>query len=124
MEVEYIGKTMVATTVIQSRNLFYKLQISKTISKNVAVIYAKNQGAIKLVEISIFNKQSKYIVIQYYYIKDFIQLGKVFLEYKKMQEMIADCLIKSLDLILFIKFMKCQSLIIETEAEQDQKIIG
>lgn len=56
MEVEYVGKTMVVTTIIWSRNLFYKLQISGSISKNVIVIYTNNQGAIKLVESSIFDK--------------------------------------------------------------------
>ena len=46
-EAEYVGQTM-AATIMWSRNLLHELQVSGTVPKNATVIYADNQGAIKL----------------------------------------------------------------------------
>lgn len=59
-------------TIIWSQNLFHELQISGIVSKNEIIIYIDNQGAIKLVENPIFQKQSKHIIIKYHYTKDLI----------------------------------------------------
>lgn len=71
---------MTATTVIWSQNLLYELQMSGTIPKNAILIYVDNQGGIKLVENLIFQKQSKYIVVKYYYTSYLFQSGEITLE--------------------------------------------
>ena len=120
-EAEYVGQTMAATSVMWSRNLLHELQISGTVPKNATVIYADNQGAIKLAENPIFQKRSKHIAVKYHYTRDLIQTGEIALEYKKTQEMIADGLTKPLGPIAFKEFVKCLGLMTEVEAEHNSK---
>ena len=124
-EAEYVGQTMAATTVMWSRNLLHELQIRGTAPKNATIIYADNQGAIKLAENPIFQKRSKHIAVKYHYTRDLIQSGEITLQYKKTQEMIADGLTKPLGPIAFKEFVKCLGLTTEAEAvaakEAEQK---
>ena len=53
-EAEYMGQTMTATQTMWTRGLLKELQIKGTIPKNATVIFADNQGAIKLAENPIF----------------------------------------------------------------------
>lgn len=46
------------------------------------VIYADNQGAIKLAENPVFQKRSKHIAVKYHYTRDLIWQGEIGLEYK------------------------------------------
>lgn len=107
---------MTATTIIWSQNLFYELQIKRTIIKNARIIYADNQEAIKLAKNLVFQKHSKHIAIKYYYTSDFIKSREIILQYKKMQEMIANGLTKSLGPIAFKEFVKCLGLMTKAEA--------
>ena len=122
-EAEYVRQTMNATTVMWSQNLLHELRISGTIPKNATVIYADNQGAIKLAKNPIFQKQSKNIAIKYHYTRDIIQAREITLKYKKTKEMIADSLTKPLGPIAFKQFVKCLGLMTEMEADQNQDII-
>ena len=115
---------MAATTVIWSRNLLHELQISGTVPKNATVIYADNQGAIKLAENPIFQKQLKHIAVKYHYTRNLIQAGEITLKYKKTQEMIANGLTKPLGPIAFKEFVKYLDFMTEIEADQNQNIIG
>lgn len=99
-----------------SWNLFYKLQIKRTVLKNATIFYADNQGAINLAENPIFQKRFKHIAIKYHYNKDFIQSREIILQYKKKQELIADGLTKPLGLIGFKEFVKFLGLTTKTEA--------
>lgn len=112
---------MAATTVMWSQNLLHELQISGTVPKNAIVIYTDNQGAIKLAENPIFQKQSKHIAVKYHYTRDLVQSGEITLEYKKTQEMIADGLTKPLGPIAFKKFVKYLGLMTEVEAEYNSE---
>lgn len=66
-----------------SRNLLQELQIAGPVPKNATVIYADNQGAIKLEENPIFQKRSKHIAVKYHYTRDLILSGEITLQYKK-----------------------------------------
>lgn len=118
-EAEYIGQTMAATTIMWSRNLLQELQISGTVLKNATVIYADNQGAIKLAENPIFQKRSKHIAVKYHYNRDLIQSGDITLQYKKTQEMIGDGLTKPWGPVAFKEFIKHLSLTTEAEAAKE-----
>ena len=88
-----------------TRGLLAELQIDGTIPKGATIIYADNQGAIKLAENPIFQRRSKHISIRYHYTRDLIQQGEIKLEYKGTQEMIADGLTKPLGPVAFEKFV-------------------
>ena len=121
-EAEYVGQTMAATTIMWSRNLLHELQITGTIPKNATVIYADNQGAIKLAENPIFKKRSKHIAVKYHYTRDLIQFGEISLQYKKTQEMIADDLTKPLGPIAFKEFVKHLGLTTEADVTKDLEL--
>jgi hypothetical protein len=69
------------------------------------VIYADNQGAIKLTTNSIFQKRTKHIAVKYHYTSNLIQQKEITLQFKLTNEMIADGLTKSLGSIKFQKFV-------------------
>jgi hypothetical protein len=69
------------------------------------VIYADNQGAIKLVNNSIFQKRTKHIAVKYHCTRDLISQGAIKLEYRLTAAMIADGLIKLLGSIQFKRFI-------------------
>ena len=104
-EAEYMGQSMAATQTMWTRGLLAELQIDGTIPKGATIIYADNQGAIKLAENPIFQRRSKHISIRYHYTRDLIQQGEIKLEYKGTQEMIADGLTKPLGPVAFEKFV-------------------
>ena len=101
-----MGQSMAATQTMWTRGLLNELQIDGTIPKGATVIYADNQGAIKLAENPIFQRRSKHISIRYHYTRDLIQKGEIKLEYKSTQDMIADGLTKPLGPIAFEKFVE------------------
>jgi len=105
-EAEYIGQTMAATSTMWTRNLLKELQIKGAIPETATVIYADNQGAIKLANNPIFQKRSKHIAVKYHYTRDLIQQGEVQLEYKGTTDMIADGLTKPLGPTAFAKFVE------------------
>ena len=124
-EAEYMGQSMAATQTMWTRGLLAELQIDGTIPKGATIIYADNQGAIKLAENPIFQRRSKHISIRYHYTRDLIQQGEIKLEYKGTQEMIADRLTKPLDPVAFKKFVDLLGLTsvdtaVSTEKKQDK----
>ncbi len=86
-------------------NEYWKHCFQKKI-KNLIIIYADNQKAIKLINNSIFQKKIKYITIKYYYTRDLINKKIIKLKYRFTNEMITDELIKSLKSKQFKKFVK------------------
>ena len=105
-EAEYMGQTLAATNVMWVRGLLKELEIEGTVPKGATIIYADNQGAIKLAENPVFQKRSKHIAIRYHYIRDLIKQGDISLEYRSTKEMIADGLTKPLGPIAFKEFIK------------------
>jgi hypothetical protein len=95
-----------AINVMWARGLLTEMRIDGTVSdKNSTVIYADNQGAIKLVNNLIFQKRTKHIVVKYHYTRDLISQGAIKLEYRLTAAMIADGLIKPLGSIQFKRFI-------------------
>lgn len=117
-EAEYYGQSMAATGVMWTRGLMKELQIQGAIPKDATVMYADNQGAIKLANNPIFQKRSKHIAIKYHYTRDLIKEGELTLEYRSTQEMIADGLTKPLGTTKFAQFVKMLGL---TSMEKENK---
>lgn len=76
-----MGQILTVTHIMWVQKLLKKLKIKETVLKEEMVIYTNNQGVIKLAENSIFQKQNKYIAIQYYYIQNLIKQGDISLKY-------------------------------------------
>jgi hypothetical protein len=102
-----MGQASAATNVMWARGLLIEMKIDGTVpEKNQpTVIYADNQGAIKLANNSIFQKRTKHIVVKYHYTRDLISQRAIKLEYRPTAEMIADGLIKSLGSVQFKRFI-------------------
>ena len=62
--------------------------------------------------------RSEHTAVKYHYTRDLFQSGEIILEHNKTQEMIAHVLTKLVGPIGFKEFMKCLSLMTETEAEK------
>lgn len=119
-EAEYMGQTMAATQVMWTRGLLKELQIEGTIPKDATVIYADNQGAIKLAQNPIFQRRSKHIAVRYHYTRDLIEQNEIDLEYKNTKEMIADGLTKPLGDIAFKRFVNLLGLTSVEAAMKDR----
>ncbi len=119
-----MGQTLAATNVMWVRRLLKELEIEGTVPKGATVIYADNQGAIKLAENLIFWKRSKHIVIRYHYICDLIKQGDIILKYWSNKEMIADGLTKPLGPIVFKGFIKSLGLTIVQVALADSSKVA
>lgn len=87
-----------------------EIGIEEATPKEATIIYADNQGAIKLAENPVFQKRSKHIAIKYHYTRDLIKQGEIKLEYRPTKEMIADGLTKPLEPIAFLEFRKALGL--------------
>jgi hypothetical protein len=74
--------------------------------KNLIIIYADNQRAIKLVNNPIFQKRTKHITIKYHYTQDLISKRTIKLKYCSTSEMITDELTKPLSSMQFKRFVK------------------
>ncbi len=74
--------------------------------ENPTIIYADNQGAIKLANNPIFQKRTKHIAVKYHYTRDLISKGAIKLEYRPTSEMIADGLTKPLGPGQFKRFVE------------------
>jgi hypothetical protein len=100
-----MSQASAVTNVMWVRKLLNEMRIDDTVSDNSTVIYADNQGTIKLVNNSIFQKRTKHIVVKYHYTKDLISQRAIKLEYRSTATMIADDLIKPLESIQFKRFI-------------------
>lgn len=106
-EAEYVGQAACATSVMWARNMLEELRINEKASNQKAptIIYADNQGAIKLATNPIFQQRTKHIAVKFHYTRDLIQQGEISLEYRPTGEMIADGLTKPLGRVAFGKFV-------------------
>ena len=75
-------------------------------ASNPQVIFADNQGAIKLSKNPEFHNRSKHIDIKYHFVQDSCQKGLIELIYIPTTEMVADILTKSLPRDRHEKHMK------------------
>ncbi len=106
-EAEYMNQANAIINVMWARELLIEMRIDDTVSeKNQStIIYADNQGTIKLINNSIFQKRTKHIVVKYHNTRNLISQKVIKLKYRLIAEMIADGLIKSLESVQFQRFI-------------------
>ena len=68
------------------------------------MIYCDNQSCIQLSENPVLHDRSKNIEIKYHFIRDYVQIGAVSLQYISTDKQVADILTKSLGRCKFVFF--------------------
>ena len=91
-EAEYMALSAANQEALYLRALLRDLKHEQT---EPTKIYQDNQGTIKLAENAIVSKRSKHIDVRYHFVRENIIAKNITLEYKKTQEMLADCLTKA-----------------------------
>ena len=77
----------------------------------MTIIYENNKDSLNLTANLIFHSQIKHIQIQYHAIQNYVERGKIQLQYIQTDEMLADNLIKALNQIKFEQMIKRLDLI-------------
>jgi hypothetical protein len=93
-EAEYIALTQAVKELVWITRLFDDLGITDVVNRNI--IYEDNQGAIALAKNPEYHARTKHIDIQYHFIRECVEKGKVTLEYCETAKMVADALTKPL----------------------------
>ena len=75
-------------------------------AENAETIYEDNQGAIALANNPEHHARTKHIDVQYHFVRDYVEKGKIKLEYCPTDEMVADALTKPLARDKHHKMMK------------------
>jgi len=93
-EAEYIALVQAAKELLWIQQLLEDLGITNVINRNI--IYEDNQGAIALAKNPEYHARTKHIDIQYHFIRECVEKGKITLEYCETAKMVADALTKPL----------------------------
>ena len=80
-----------------------KLEVYK---KKTTTVYRNNIDFLNLTANLIFHFRIKHIQIRYHAIQDYIERGKIQIQYVQINEMLADSLIKALNHIKFKQMIK------------------
>eukprot|EP00253_Pinus_taeda_P002398 PITA_02398 len=99
-EAEYMAASTATCEAICLRKLlvsFFRKRMEAT------RVYCDNQSCIKLFENPVFHDQSKHIDIRCHFIKDYVQLGAVQLQYVPTRDQVADILTKAQGRAKFIQ---------------------
>lgn len=92
-EAEYISISECSKKILWLRNIFLEL-----FKRNITIkIYVDNMAAKTCIENGEINTKLKHISIKYYFNKDNILKGKIKLEYKNSNDMLADILTKNVN---------------------------
>ncbi|KAL2887234.1 Retrovirus-related Pol polyprotein from transposon TNT 1-94 [Ceratocystis lukuohia] len=128
-EAEYVGFTPCAKEGIWIHRMIQwcleRLQFDGKRSKTAqtiklranTLIYGDNQAALKIANNLGASDKTKHIDIQHHAVKDWIQQGKVKLEYVATEDMLADGLTKPLNNVKFNKFRSQMNISIPGESE-------
>ena len=100
-EAEYIAACSASCDAIWLRKLMSGLF---DLEMDTTEILCDNQSCIKMSENLVFHDRSKYVEIQYFYIRDMIQKGAKKLQYVSTDEQVADVLMKPLSRVKFEHF--------------------
>jgi len=101
-EAEYIAMTQAAKEASWLRILLTELGVSKT---EAVKIFVDNQGAIALAKNPEFHTRTKHIDIQYHYVRQEVENGRIQLGFIDTDSMLADCLTKPLSRIKLQRFI-------------------
>src|SRR5215471_17390436 len=93
-EAEYMALAQAVKELLWVLQFFDDLGITDIINRNT--IYEDNQGAIALAKSPEYHARTKHIDIQYHFIREHVEKGKVTLEYCETAKMLADALTKPL----------------------------
>ena len=96
---------MAATAVEWTRGLLQEMDIKGSTPKGPTTINADNQGAIKLVNNTQYQRRLKHIAIRYHYTRDLAEKEIVYLNFRPTKEMIADGLTEPLGATAFSRFV-------------------
>jgi hypothetical protein len=100
-EAEYMALTQASKEAVWLQLLMQELGVQGTDSVKVLV---DNQGAIALAKNPEFHTRTKHIDIQYHYIRQEVEKGRIQLEFVESGRMLADCLTKPLP---SVKLQQC-----------------
>jgi hypothetical protein len=104
-----MGETQATKEAIWLRRLLKELLDSKE-QLATTIIFGDNQGAIQLARNPQFHARTKYIDIQYHFVKGGQANGEVDVQYTLTERQIADGLTKALPKDAFVKFRKALGL--------------
>lgn len=118
-EAEYIAQHKAACEAVWLRGLLGEIGVLKTEFKDgypltvapPTLIYADNQGVIKLTENPEYHRKTKHIPIKYHKIRELVGDGTIRFEWIPTNEMVADGLTKSLGAIKFKEFISMLGLV-------------
>ena len=91
-EVEYIALSLATQEAVSLRKLLAELNLPN----KPVMMMEDNQGAIAIAKNPIAHSRTKYIDIQYHYVREALQNGVINLQYCPTNEMVADLLTKPL----------------------------
>ena len=92
-EAEYMGQSDTSSEIVWLRGLITDLEEHL---KSSTILFADNQGAIRLVNNSENHCCMKHIAVKYHYTQELIKNDTLKLVYKETRDMLADCLTKPL----------------------------
>jgi len=93
-ESEYMALTQAAKESIWIQRLLGEL--GRTAIRNANLIYGDNQGSLALAKNPEYHARTKHIDIQYHFIRECVENGKIAIEYIPTEDMLADGMTKAL----------------------------
>ena len=100
-EAEYMAMCQAAREAIWLRQLLTELGLHQ----ESVQVYADNKGAIALGKNPEFHKRSKHIDVQYHYVREQVQSGRISTPYLPTNQMVADGLTKAVSPELHLRFI-------------------
>ena len=110
-----------ATEVVWLRGLLKELDLR---DETPTVIWADNQGAIKLAKNPEYHRRTKHIHIQYHFTRERIENGDIELRYVPTEDMIADGLTKGLSRTRFEQYLKLLGLVPGASGSVEMSALG
>ena len=101
-EAELMSASLAAQEAIHLRMLLGEMGLKQGPIK----IYEDNQPCIKIAENPINSDRTKHIHVRFFFVRERVQRNEIQLEYKPTNEMVADCLTKSLESTKVVGFRK------------------
>ena len=103
---EYMALADAVKQAIWLHHLLHVMRKSEIYEKKMTTIYENNKDSLNLTVNLVFHSWIKHIQIWYHAIQNYIERGKIQLQYIQTDEMLANSLIKSLDWVKFEQMIK------------------
>lgn len=99
-EAEFMAVTTAACQAVWLKNLLVQII---GVKHGLMIIYVNNKSAIDLAKNPVFHGRSKYIDIQYHFIRECVEQGEIEVKYVSSTEQRADVLTKAMATVKFEK---------------------